>query len=128
MLDKFLTCTVSRLDSLQEDKEKRASEVIPDEHIQAVEDSVDDFPEGGGDSASNLQGEMPEDYSNPMKTVKDGRIMRGDQNHPKNMNDGGAKPVNSFSVITILALTIVVLILARLFARRKMIKQAEKSV
>jgi hypothetical protein len=128
LLDKFLTCTVSRMDSQQKDEEEEASDKFPDENIQAVEDSVHDVPEGGGDSADNLQGEMPEDYSNPMKTVEDRRVLRGDRTHPRDMNDGGAKPVNSFSVTTMLALIIVVVILAQLFARRKKSKQAEKNV
>jgi hypothetical protein len=128
LLDKFLMCTVSKMDSQQMDKKEEASEKIPDENIQAVEDSVDDFPKGGGDSVDNLQGEMPEDYSNPMKTVEDLRALRGDQSHPKNMKDGGAKPMNSFSVTTILALIVIVVILVQLFARRKKSKHAEKSV
>lgn len=128
LLDKFLMCTVSKMDSQQMDKKEEASEKIPDENIQAVEDSVDDFPKGGGDSVDNLQGEMPEDYSNPMKTVEDLRALRGDQSHPKNMKDGGAKPMNSFSVTTILALIVIVVILVQLFARRKKGKHAEKSV
>ena len=126
LLDKFLTCSVSMIDSQQTDEEEKASETFPDENIQAVEDLLDDFPEGG--SADNLQGEMPEDYSNPMKTGEDRRVFRGDRTHPRNMKDGGAKLVNSFSVTTILALIIVVVILAQLFARRKKSKQAEKSV
>ena len=121
-------CTVSKMDSQQMDKKEEASEKIPDENIQAVEDSVDDFPKGGGDSVDNLQGEMPEDYSNPMKTVEDLRALRGDQSHPKNMKDGGAKPMNSVSVTTILALIVIVVILVQLFARRKKSKHAEKSV
>ncbi|KAL3809446.1 hypothetical protein ACHAXA_007788 [Cyclostephanos tholiformis] len=118
LLDKFLTCTVSRVDSSQDVQEE-----IPNENIQAMEDSVGDFPAGSGDSADDLQGGTPDDNSNVMKMVEDRRAIRGDQTHAKNNKDG-----NSSSVIKILALIFVVGMLVQLIARRNKSKHAEKSV
>lgn len=128
LLDKFETCSVSRIDSSQIIEEKKGSEEISDENIQAVEDSVDDFPSGSGDSADGLQEGIPEDLSNRVKASEDRRVMRGDPTHPKNMRDGGAVLGNGSSVIKILALISVIAILVQLYARRRKSKQAEKSV
>lgn len=128
LLDKFETCSVSRIDSSQNIEEKKGSEEIPDENIQAVEDSVDDFPSGSGDSADGLQEGIPEDLSNRVKAAEDRRVMRGDPTHPKNMRDGGAVLGNGSSVIKILALISVIAILVQLYTRRRKSKQAEKSV
>jgi peptidyl-prolyl cis-trans isomerase A (cyclophilin A) len=121
LLDKFLTCTVGKMDNSQVVEADKSSEEIPDENVQAIEDAAGDFPDG--EPTDYLQGETPDDNSNVMKMMKHRRTIRGDQAQAKSITNG-----SNFSVIKILGLIIVVVILLQLVARRRKSKHAEKRV
>jgi cyclophilin family peptidyl-prolyl cis-trans isomerase len=108
LLDKFETCTVSKMNPSPEGGKTVMKEEFPDvNNIQAEDELTDDNVDGGNvDSKS-----MPEKDTYPIGKEKDRRAMRGSSN--------GKLPSTSLSFVKILALSLVVAIFVVKFRRRK---------
>jgi peptidyl-prolyl cis-trans isomerase A (cyclophilin A) len=107
LLDKFETCTVSKMNPSPEDGKTVMKEEFPDVNIQAEDELTDDNVDGGNvDSKS-----MPGKDTYPIGAEKDRRTMRGSSN--------GKLPSTSLSFVKILALSLVVAIFVVKFRRRK---------
>ena len=107
LLDKFETCTVSKMNPSLEGGKTVMKEEFLDVNIQAEDELTDDNVDGGNvDSKS-----MPGKDTHPIGKKKDRRAMRGSSN--------GKLPSTSLSFVKILALSLVVAIFVVKFRRRK---------
>ena len=106
LLDKFETCTVSKMDPSLNVGQKVAEADFPDENIQAEDELTDDVD--GENVDPNMSGK---DTTYPIGAEKDRRAMRGSSN--------GKVSSSSLSFVKILALSLVVAIFVVKLCRRR---------
>jgi hypothetical protein len=107
LLDKFETCTVSKMNQSLKGGKTVVKEEFPDENIQAEDELTDDNVDGGNVDSKGMPGK--DTYL--IGAEKDRRAMRGSSN--------GEVSSTSLSLVKILAVSLVVAIFVIKFRRRK---------